>query len=373
MILRTLLIATCLFLAAPVQADPALEAELAALQLAEAATALQDAENAQDRVTALTRTVQAYEHGLAAVRANLRDVGLREQSAQDKFDTAQQDLAIILGTMQQMGQTQKPVGLSHVNDPVATARAGMLLVRLTPGLQSQADMLRSDLEQISILRQLQASALQKLETGLIEVQQARTQLALAISNRNDLPSRFTEDPVRTAILLDASETLDAFASGLIDDATASSGLPDFNVRRGTLPLPATGEILRGFNEPDAAGVVRPGILIQTDPRALVTTPTAATLRYNGPLLDFGNVVILEPAADTLLILVGLHQVYGRVGDVLPAGAPVGFMGGNDISGRENLSRNDKPSSVRRKETLYIELRQDQTPVDPGQWFQVVKE
>ncbi|MEZ5674302.1 MAG: hypothetical protein R3D81_03325 [Thalassovita sp.] len=45
------------------------------------------------------------------------------------------------------------------------------------------------------------------------------------------------------------------------------------------------------DESDAAGIARPGVVLATRPRALVTTPTAATIRYLGPLLDYGNVMI----------------------------------------------------------------------------------
>jgi septal ring factor EnvC (AmiA/AmiB activator) len=57
-----------------------------------------------------------------------------------------------------------------------------------------------------------------------------------------------------------------------------------------------GTILRQFNEADAAGVARPGVVLATHPNALVTTPWPASVRYAGPLLDYGNVIILEPEA-----------------------------------------------------------------------------
>ena len=61
---------------------------------------------------------------------------------------------------------------------------------------------------------------------------------------------------------------------------------------GSLALPVQGIVLRRANQPDAAGVARPGIIMATRPGAIVTTPAAATIRYSGPLLEFGNVVIL---------------------------------------------------------------------------------
>ena len=117
-------------------------------------------------------------------------------------------------------------------------------------------------------------------------------------------------------------------------------------------------------EADAAGVTRPGILLATRPEALVTAPTAATIRYAGPLLDFGQVVILEPQADTLLILAGLGQSYGVAGQVITEATPVGLM----AQSAENRSTGGDGGGTGRSETLYIEVRQNDTPVDPATWF-----
>ena len=117
-----------------------------------------------------------------------------------------------------------------------------------------------------------------------------------------------------------------FAAGLSQMETdIGAPMEDFASAMGTLPLPVQGWVLRQAGEADAAGIVRPGLVIATDPAALVTLPWPATIRYRGPLLDYGNVMIVEPASGYLLILAGLGTVFGETGDVLEAGAPVGFM------------------------------------------------
>ena len=49
-------------------------------------------------------------------------------------------------------------------------------------------------------------------------------------------------------------------------------------------------------------------MLATASGALVSAPAAATVRFQGPLLDYGQVVILEPAPDVLFVLAGLGQV-----------------------------------------------------------------
>ena len=101
---------------------------------------------------------------------------------------------------------------------------------------------------------------------------------------------------------------------------------------------------------------------------MVTTPAPATIRYRGPLLDYGNVIILEPEAGILLVIAGLDVVYGQTGEVLPGGSPVGLMGGPVAGSDELLTAGSNGSDAGRTETLYIEVRQDNEPVDPEAWF-----
>jgi septal ring factor EnvC (AmiA/AmiB activator) len=110
----------------------------------------------------------------------------------------------------------------------------------------------------------------------------------------------------------------------------------------------------------------------TPPRALVTAPTSATIRYHGPLLDYGLVTILEPQADLLFIFAGLDSVYGEIGEVQPAGAPVGLMGGTEAETDDFLSPIGDRAGNARTETLYIEARQGDAPVDPLTWFSTDK-
>jgi septal ring factor EnvC (AmiA/AmiB activator) len=231
-------------------------------------------------------------------------------------------------------------------------------------------VLRADLEEVATLQTLQEEAASRLASGLQGAQEARTALSQAVSDRTDLPQRFVADPVRMAILLDAAETLDAFAAQLdqLSETSVAVDLPPIGDRQGLLPLPVQGELIRAAGEADAAGVIRPGIVLATRERALVTSPTAATIRYLGPLLDFGLVAILEPEPDLLFVMAGLDTAYGEIGQVIPEGSPVGLMGGQSAQTGDIVSQSGDRAGNSRPETLYIEVRQGGAPVDPLDWF-----
>jgi septal ring factor EnvC (AmiA/AmiB activator) len=232
--------------------------------------------------------------------------------------------------------------------------------------------LRRDVQQMTALRQIQTDAAEQLSEGLRVLQEARTALNQAIAERTDLPKRFVNDPVREAILIASADTLEQFASGLdrvaVDQIAAAP--EELAGQKGRLSLPVQGIVLRDANEPDAAGIARPGIILATLPDALVIAPVAATIRYVGPLLDFGQVVILEPQADVLFVLAGLDTVYGSAGDVVDAQAPLGLMGNDGMKNAKELSTDGDETGADRSETLYIEVRRDNTPEDPSLWFRM---
>ncbi|MBY6066068.1 peptidase M23 [Leisingera aquaemixtae] len=362
-------------LAAPVQAaDPAGAARDAAEQLELASVQLQEAASSRDRVKALTSTVQAYEAGLAAMRDGLRRVARREGQLSAQLAARQEEVSGLLGIIQTIETSPPPVLMVHPSGPLGAARSAMMLAEVTPALQAKAQSLKADLDEVQGLRLLQQNAAKTLEEGLSGVQSARVQLSTAIADRTTLPKRFTEDPVRTAILISSTETLSGFADGLAEIAGGeiAASEADISALRGSLPLPVEGLVLRGYGERDAAGIARPGLLIAARPRALVTAPAAATIRYRGPLLDLGNVVILEPQPDTLFVLSGLAEVFGETGQVIPEGTPVGLMSGENPKPDAILSTSGEGGGTDRTETLYIEVRMDNSPVDPETWFRTGK-
>lgn len=374
-LLRALLV--CVALGAPAQAqdNPGATAQAAADQLRAAAGQLDKAKSARDRVKALTATIQAFETGLDAMREGLRLAATREAVLSRKLAARDGEVADLLSVLQAISRAPAPVLMAHPDGPSGAVRSGMLVAEMTPALSARANALRRDVEEMALLRRLQETASDELRGALTGVQEARTALSQAMADRTDLPRKFTEDPVRTAILISSTETLDAFAGGLskITTSEALGPLPDIITLKGELALPVEGIVLRRSGEADAAGIERPGILVASRPRAIVTTPTTATIRYHGPLLDYGNVVILEPQADLLFVFAGLETLYGQIGQVLPVGFPVGLMGGEGDQLDRIVSQAGEGAGNTRSETLYIDVRENNTSVDPLEWFQADKD
>jgi len=372
MILRLALALMLAATTAAAQDDPAGAAIAAAARLEEASVMLQAAEGSSDRVTALTETIHAYEEGLVALRDGIRRASIRKQALDLELQSKRAEIEQLLGVLQSLSMSPAPLLMLHPSGPVGTARSGMILADVTPALQAEALALREKLAEAAFLTDIQTAAADRLNDGLNGAQEARAALTKAMQDRTDLPRRFSEDSVQTALLIASAETLDSFANGLDSTIaeTFAAAAADATPAKGALALPVQGVVLRRFNDADAAGVVRPGLVIAARPRALVTAPATATIRFTGPLLDYGNVVILEPAAEVLFVLAGLSEVYGAPGEIVTKGAPLGLMGGTPPAVNANLTESGDSNGFSATETLYLEVREGQGPVDPATWFAV---
>jgi septal ring factor EnvC (AmiA/AmiB activator) len=371
MILRTALAAALLFATqARAELDAAETAARAAEMLEQAGFALLEAEGARDRVEALTQTVRGYEEGLLALREGIRQAALREQTILLIFEAERDRLSRLLGVLQSIEGAPAPLLMMHPEGALGTARSGMIVSEVTPAVAEEARALRGQLQELATLRALQDGALAQLTAALERAQDARSALSQAIADRRMLPENFTQDEAAMAELIDSVDSLDSLAALLAaDPPEAAPDLPDFTQARGELPLPVLGTQLRAFGEADAAGVTRPGLVYATRPRALVTAPWPASVRYAGPLLDYGNVIILEPQGGYLLVLAGLGTLYVTAGALVTSDAPVGLMPGDPGAASEELIMPEtQTGGGGLTETLYIELRENGAPVDPADWF-----
>jgi murein hydrolase activator len=342
----------------------------AALELKAAAATLKTAKKSADRVAALSQTVRAYENGLQAVRKSLRAATIREQVLKLELTNQRGQISKLLGVLQTMERVSTPMLMIHPSGPLGTARSGMIMSEITPMLQLRAEDLRKQVEELSGLNALQKDAEAELEIGLAGAKDARVALAGAISSRTELPLRFMADPVRTQILADNSKTLDFFANGLTDIPLDSDQEEQFSFisAKGKIPPPTEGAILRAFNEADAAGIKRPGIVVTARPLSLVTAPTPATIRFAGAFLDYGKVVILEPEPGFLIVIAGLDQIYGTYGQVVNTGDPIGLLGGKQPKAQDFLIEASEGGGTIDQESLYIEIRNNGKPVNPTDWF-----
>lgn len=349
--------------------DAAVLAQEASDALGQAAEALAEAETASDRIGALTRTIRAYESGLAAMREGLRRAALRERELAAGLTAQDAELGEMLVLLQNVTRRAGAETVFHPGGAQDSVRAGILAASLVPALKERSSALERDLGDLAALRAVQDAGIGVLEDGLEQVRAARLALARAVSDRTDLPPLAATDQAAMEALINSSETLAAFADSLAGDGAGKTPRAD----AGAWEMPVIGSVLRRFDEADAAGVRHPGWVVATAPEALVTAPAAATVRFAGEVPGSGLVVILEPAPGLLAILSGLGRSLVVRGQIVDTGEPVGLMGIGTAPAQEKLNETSLANGQSGGETLYIEIRQGQAPVDPAAFLRPTEE
>lgn len=348
-------------LAAAQQADPAVEAAVAAALIEEAATLLRRSENAEDRLAAIGKAVTAYESGLAAIRRGLRGLAAQEAALAAEAESRRAETDRTLGLLMAMRLNEAPALLTHPGGPVAHERAGHLMAGLAPGLRAKAEEMRETLDRARALRARQEEARAQARDALAALQSARA--AAAESLRDGAPL----DPAdrTSALLVRGARSLEDFAAAFAKAPAPPGTAPP---AYGELPPPVVGRVTVGFGERMPDGAISSGATLEAPAYALVTAPFAATLRFAGPLEGYGSVAILEPEPGRLLILTGLARVDREAGETVMAGEPLGALGALPGSIDEFLFEASAGKEAISHETLYMEARESGVPVDPASWF-----
>lgn len=345
--------------------DPSEAVAAAAARVADAEDALQAARARGDvGIGNLGPAVEAYEAALSGLRAGVAAAGAREQALGLGLAARRQEIARLLGSLAAISRTPPPEPAMHPNGPLDAARASALSSRLTPALRAEASELSRAMSDIAAVRAVRAEAIAGLVAGLRVLADAQSDLADAVATSSPGADE-TESP-SLALLARDSDTLTQLAAALAeaDDSPAAPNSPD----TAAMDWPVRGTVARRFDEPDAAGVRRPGILVQAPPLSLVRAPSDATVRYAGPFLEYGYVVVLEPDRDTMVVLAGLAHVQARTGAAVKRGDPLGMLGGRPLDVEEYVMLPLAETGAGGGETLYIEVRRGQGAIDPEPLF-----
>ncbi len=335
---------------------------------------LNSANSYRDRVSALSNLIMETEKSLGDLRSKYRVIKLQTKKLNTDLIFQKEKISELAGALLIVGK--EPIGsmLLHPSGALSNARSTLILSDILEGVRTEAKTLKKNLNKLMLLTNLTKKAEKEMRISLESIQSARAALIKAASDRTDLPMRFNEDPEKLKAISKSSKSLNEFAIALnsLEKKIIRSEEPISNDYAGSLSLPVEGIIVRKFNDVDAAGIIRPGIVIRTKNHEIVTSPISATIRYAGPLLDYGMVSILEPEDGVLLIFAGLGGVFGKAGQILSKSSPIGFMGGQNISA-ENFITETELSSGRLSQSLYIEVRYNDKLQDPSDWFEIDRE
>ncbi|MGZ6015302.1 MAG: murein hydrolase activator EnvC family protein, partial [Phenylobacterium sp.] len=121
-------------------------------------------------------------------------------------------------------------------------------------------------------------------------------------------------------------------------------------------------IVRRFGQALQSGGRSNGVTFAAAPGARVASPGPGYVQYVGPVKGWGVILILRLAGGYHLVLAGLDRTSVSVGQSVAAGEAVGFMPDGRVSAKDTSAKEKAPQE------LYLEVREQGAPVDPGRWL-----
>ena len=261
---------------------------------------------------------------LAATEERLARLNVEETllSAEQAHNMSQ--LSRLLSVLEQLRRDPPPALLVSPRDAKDAVRAAILVKAMTPELQKRAIAYSHQANEMMRLRRLAAVESEALFT--------------TESRRAEASPPPAEAPLLRG--------------------PAAPGLPEAAITPPqTLATPTSGPVVRRFGEALSSGGRANGVTFAAAGGAQVASPGPAVVQYVGPVKGWGVILILRLAGGYHLVLAGLDRASVSVGQSVAAGQSVGSM----PDGRQSGGRS--PSAE-----LYLEVREQGVPVDPGRWL-----
>jgi septal ring factor EnvC (AmiA/AmiB activator) len=255
----------------------------------------------------------------AATGDKLERLNLAETEISADLGADMHRLSRLLSVLEQLKRDPPPALLVSPDDAKDAVRAAILVKAITPALAARA---------------------QGYAQGATEVMRQRRLAAVqseALFERDSLAAEALPAPDSSAAL-----RLRGAVAADPDDLTPPT----------RLLFPASGSIVRRFGDPLAGGGRSNGVTLTAPRGARAVSPAAGLVQYVGPVKGWDVIVILRLAGGYHLVLAGLERTSVQVGQSVAEGQPVGWATG----GRQATSE------------LYLEVREQGSPVDPAKWL-----
>jgi septal ring factor EnvC (AmiA/AmiB activator) len=348
---------------------------------------------------AAAQRVKLAEIEVADVEERLSTLIISELDVRGRLDGSKAEIANVLAALERISLNPPPALIVDPDDALGSARSAMLITAIVPQLRAKAEAVTTDLQTLTDIKTQALAEEATLRANYAVLEEERLRIATLIAaRRQGIEMRSgelaAEEAEATALAARAATlqeligtlsdrvtsvstasaaadanvdpdapvlTAEAVATALANTARTEPAIP-FGAVRGYLTLPANGVNVVNYGAGDGFGGISHGISLVTRAEAQVVAPADGWVLYKGPYLNYGQIIILNTGQNYTALLAGLDTISVDIGQFVQMGMPLGTMGSRTIGRSVTTNAGaDQP-------TLYIELRQNNEPVDPTGWW-----
>ncbi|WP_051960803.1 murein hydrolase activator EnvC family protein [Devosia riboflavina] len=339
--------------------------------------------------------VKLAEIEVADVEERLSNLIVEELEVRGRLDGADAEIANVLAALERISLNPPPALIVDPSDALGSARGAMLIAAIVPQLRERADTVGADLKSLMAIKEqaLAEEATLKANYAVLEEEQLRIATLIAARKQGieQVGAQLSTEEQAAVDLAERASTLrelidalsaranqtqtgtapaqpdmpqlspEAIALAFANAARTEPAVP-FPLAKGYLAQPANGVTVVQFGAGDGFGGISQGQSIVTRAEAQVVAPADGWVLYKGPYLNYGQIVILNTGQGFTTLLAGLETISVDIGQFVLLGEPLGQMGSRTIG------RTVTTNAGNAQPTLYIELRQNNEPIDPESWW-----
>jgi septal ring factor EnvC (AmiA/AmiB activator) len=283
----------------------------------------------------------------------LASLQAQSAAASQELAKSQADLTNLLPIMQRLSSQPAAILLATPESPVDSVRGILVLQEIAGEIEQRAEQVRAQSANAAALLHKMTAQQIALDKAVAAQQQAEAALNAQIAAAEAAETADADAAAREAA--DAAKGWKNVASlhAMIQALQQAAPLPASPGEAGISPV--AGYVVQNFGDPTVAGPAT-GLIYRAAPGARVVAPCAGPVLFADKFQSYGLLVIIGCTADYDFVLSGMSRLDVAAGQRLARGQPVGEMLGYDAK------------NPGRQPALYVELRQDGTPVDPANWL-----
>jgi len=319
-------------------------------------------EKAEKEIGSVAAALRLLERQAGQAHDRMLDLNKQRDSEQDNLHAMRTALASELRTAYMAGRQERIKLLLNQEAPAFLGRMLVYHGYFTRARAARIQDMRTtlarldDIEQALLLQQAEIDRLQAVQresASRLAAEQEKRRAILA-GLQVELKTKSSELSVLEQDEQRLQQLVQALQQALRDIPAASGRYKSLRELKGKLRWPVTGKIVRRYGAKQAAGKISSrGVQIASDAGADVHAIARGRVVFADWLRGFGLLLIIDHGGGYMSLYGHNSSLYKEVGEAVDGNeviAAVGSSGGLSLPG------------------LYLELRKNGRPFDPGPWF-----